>query len=258
MASRSGKRDTLLKTYGKRSASIAKIPEGPPTKRRCTAENAQDDTRVDRLPDSEVDSVPSMTFSSSPAAMSEPKRAKTASEAKLQKSSILCYFQPIPIDMPSKPAKTIEVAILEDDHCQLESSPTYDRRRKTRLLRVRSAPSSNGPTEPTTGIATTKTATLEPTLRRSRYKRPLQDVNGNTTKQSSTRPKDNLEPTRNLQPKSKAAVQMTLNISMTPAFSDCRLCDMIWNPLYPDDVKFHERRHRLALRKQRKEELDKL
>lgn len=54
------------------------------------------------------------------------------------------------------------------------------------------------------------------------------------------------------------AMQTTLNISSQAAFAECKVCDMVWNPLYPDDVKYHDKRHRALLRRKRRLEEEKL
>ncbi|GAO13518.1 hypothetical protein UVI_02016060 [Ustilaginoidea virens] len=48
--------------------------------------------------------------------------------------------------------------------------------------------------------------------------------------------------------KHSPVVQTTLNISSRAAFAECKLCDTVWNPLYPDDVKYHEKRHKTVVR----------
>jgi hypothetical protein len=53
--------------------------------------------------------------------------------------------------------------------------------------------------------------------------------------------------------KSLSAVQTTLNISNQAAFSECKVCDTVWNPLYPDDVKYHTKRHAAHLRSKKRE-----
>lgn len=50
-----------------------------------------------------------------------------------------------------------------------------------------------------------------------------------------------------------STVQTTLNLSAQAAFSECKICNTVWNPLYPDDVKFHTKQHAAVLRARRKE-----
>jgi hypothetical protein len=54
------------------------------------------------------------------------------------------------------------------------------------------------------------------------------------------------------------AVQTTLNLSSQAAFSECKVCNTVWNPLYPDDVKFHTKQHAAVLRARRKEKENEL
>ncbi|KAG6015098.1 hypothetical protein E4U54_004251 [Claviceps lovelessii] len=58
--------------------------------------------------------------------------------------------------------------------------------------------------------------------------------------------------------KRSPGVQTTLNISSRAAFAECKVCDTVWNPLYPDDVKYHDKRHKALLRRERKKEAEKL
>jgi hypothetical protein len=49
--------------------------------------------------------------------------------------------------------------------------------------------------------------------------------------------------------KSAPTVQTTLNLSTQPAFTECRICNMVYNPVHPNDVRLHTRRHRKALQR---------
>jgi hypothetical protein len=52
----------------------------------------------------------------------------------------------------------------------------------------------------------------------------------------------------------KATVQTTLALTDDPAFTICKDCDMLYNPLNEKDKKDHTRRHATALRKKREKE----
>jgi hypothetical protein len=43
--------------------------------------------------------------------------------------------------------------------------------------------------------------------------------------------------------KSAPTIQTTLNISAQPAFAECKICSIVYNPLHPNDVKLHSKRH---------------
>lgn len=58
--------------------------------------------------------------------------------------------------------------------------------------------------------------------------------------------------------KASPTVQTTLNISMQAAFSECKVCDTVWNPLYPDDVKYHQKQHAAVLRRKKRLEESEL
>ncbi|PHH83063.1 hypothetical protein CDD82_3721 [Ophiocordyceps australis] len=53
-----------------------------------------------------------------------------------------------------------------------------------------------------------------------------------------------------------ATVQTTLNLSTKAPFAECKVCDTVWNPLYPGDVKYHSRRHATVLRAMRRKQDD--
>jgi hypothetical protein len=69
-------------------------------------------------------------------------------------------------------------------------------------------------------------------------------------------------PTR--KPPSGPKIQTTLNLSTKLPFKECKLCDTVYNPLHPADVKLHQAMHERALRssglalggKKRKRELE--
>ncbi|KFH48259.1 hypothetical protein ACRE_008510 [Hapsidospora chrysogenum ATCC 11550] len=46
-------------------------------------------------------------------------------------------------------------------------------------------------------------------------------------------------------------VQTTLNLSSRPAFDECTVCNTVWNPLCPDDARYHSRRHATVVRRER-------
>jgi hypothetical protein len=58
--------------------------------------------------------------------------------------------------------------------------------------------------------------------------------------------------------KAAPTVQTTLNISSRAAFSECRVCDTVWNPQYPDDVRYHTKRHAAVLRGKKRKEASEL
>ncbi|KAK2057223.1 hypothetical protein LY76DRAFT_606413 [Colletotrichum caudatum] len=48
--------------------------------------------------------------------------------------------------------------------------------------------------------------------------------------------------------KPAATVQTTINLSSKPAFMECKICRILYNPLHPPDVKYHSQRHAAFLR----------
>lgn len=45
-----------------------------------------------------------------------------------------------------------------------------------------------------------------------------------------------------------APVQTTINLSTKSTFEECKICQIVFNPLHPPDVKFHTKKHKAILR----------
>ncbi|ROT42015.1 hypothetical protein SODALDRAFT_5242 [Sodiomyces alkalinus F11] len=43
-------------------------------------------------------------------------------------------------------------------------------------------------------------------------------------------------------------IQTTINLSTKPAFEECKMCHIVYNPLHPKDVRYHTKRHKAILR----------
>jgi hypothetical protein len=56
------------------------------------------------------------------------------------------------------------------------------------------------------------------------------------------------EPLKLSNSKPSSGVQTTINISSKASFSECKVCDTVWNPFYADDEKYHKKRHAAVLR----------
>jgi hypothetical protein len=89
-------------------------------------------------------------------------------------------------------------------------------------------------------------------------RQPLDDHNDSIGNEQRRHPSDAIsaqpERRRSARRKVQPTVQTTLNISSRAAFSECRICDTVWNPMYPDDVKYHVKRHQAVVRAKRKRE----
>lgn len=157
------------------------------------------------------------------------------------KGSILSYFKRVEVQ-PVKVQKT-EVPHEEAEEEAGVSAPRAKRRR-TRILRVRTTSTGTSETEEAPEDAQEESSKAKQADARSK-RAPLEETATTGNKQQ--------EPERSKSAKRTSApsVQMTLNISPQAAFSECKVCDTVWNPLYPDDVKYHQKRHAAVLRKSR-------
>ena len=252
----SRKRDKPLRTYGRKSTST---PE-PPTKRARTETEPKKRSSLERScsktkkwadEDEEVNITGAATLATEEATVlvQQPSR-----------SSILQYFQPM--SMQTKKA-TKDIKSEEEhgpDRVESLSTPqTCRSRRKPRLLRLRATSPPLAPPEEKTcfvdGDKRKTDASLHTGKRKSLHE--AADSLLNQERRDGTSP-DASPGQRTTLPKRSPTVQVqtTLNISSKAAFAECRVCDTVWNPLYPDDVKYHDKRHRLVMRAQKRKEDD--
>ncbi|KAM3511861.1 hypothetical protein MY11210_004479 [Beauveria gryllotalpidicola] len=252
----SRKRDKPLRTYGKRSTATPEPRSEPPAKRARTACTVLDGKNIKPLgfvvPEDFVPTVVSV-FKAKPQPTAEQGQGKhLLSKPELNpsaKRSILNYFRPTTHLIPITPVKA---NTLPDAGPVEEKTDQPVARPKRRLLRIRLNQSiaCNDETD--------------------------QDQD-HSRKSDKDEPKDVIEGILQLRPKrrlgggggsagsdcrrvrrkpSSAEVQTTLNISSQAAFSECTMCDTVWNPLYPDDVKYHTKRHAAHLKTKKKREDD--
>lgn len=61
---------------------------------------------------------------------------------------------------------------------------------------------------------------------------------------------------RKTQPKRKDGVQTTLSLAIgsSAGMRECKLCDTVYNPFHPEDVKVHAKRHAVVVKRERKAE----
>lgn len=61
---------------------------------------------------------------------------------------------------------------------------------------------------------------------------------------------------RKTQTKRKDGVQTTLSLAIgsSAGMRECKLCDTVYNPFHPEDVKVHTKRHAAAVKRERKSE----
>ncbi|POR31594.1 Uncharacterized protein TPAR_08191 [Tolypocladium paradoxum] len=257
----SRKRDKPLRTYGRRSISTPEPRGEPPSKR---ARLGADDPARDGNALAPTQSEPSPKDRASGQAHKDHQSSAQSVQGEAPKpSSILSYFKPL---LPR------ERGVLSTDTVEgpkeLAPSPlpsTANRpKRKPRLLRLRatSSPLSDAPRDPIDGQSQgdadeRKRDGCDEDNGSSRKDRsgPLRDGGDNRLNQTKGgKSSDETRPSRTAKTKKAPTVQMTLNLSAQAAFAECRVCDTVWNPLYPDDVRYHSKRHATVMRAKRKQE----
>ncbi|KAJ6441081.1 Cwh43p [Purpureocillium lavendulum] len=251
----SRKRDKPLRTYGKRSTATPEPRGEPPAKKVRTEEK-----------DAELD-APSSTSpfvaatERAPSDTSEPPRVPDEERPKQDRrksASILNYFKPVLQAQRAVPSSE------EDPHASAEPPSVQTRlRRRTRLLRIRAT--SSPLSDALEGNAETRNQATNDKKRQDgneeegsandddpRRGKPLHESGENLLNQIRSGDED---PAAKLGGATKAktpSVQTTLNISAQAAFAECKVCDTVWNPLYPDDVKYHAKRHAAVAKAKRK------
>ena len=243
------KRDRPLRTYGKRQQPTTNATNEPPTKRRRSTFAEEHE----RSPTSVTDARSTKSAADDGGRATEiPKGGR----AKAAKSTILTYFKPA---QPIRPQPTAE----EYGAVQLRASdaprPT---RRKSRLLRIRATAANRSETISEHPAGRSEASEHEQCDEEEGESREGGGRNvsargplGDCDKDKLNRPREegsvSDESKRQDAKKAKKcspSVQMTLNISPQAAFSECKVCDTVWNPLFPDDVKYHQKRHAAVLR----------
>lgn len=65
---------------------------------------------------------------------------------------------------------------------------------------------------------------------------------------------------RKTQPKRKDGVQTTLSLAIgsSAGMRECKLCDTVYNPFHPEDVKVHSKRHAIAVKERRSDSISGL
>ncbi|KAI8718312.1 Zf-C2H2-3 domain-containing protein [Fusarium sp. LHS14.1] len=234
-----------LRTYGKRGTTRENSPREPsPKKRRISTEATSLKKQNTKEDDEESPSLPKIT-----AAGGKDSTKPTASDSKspkdvVKKGSILNFFKPV-----SSSSSTVAPSPKSDEPQPQSTPPSsppqpprIETRRKPRILRF------GGPSLPTVNNEETESDAQDDEEAEGNRKEgkgptrsPLKEQH--TTNTTATKPKK-------LKPQT---VQTTLNISSQAPFSECKVCNTVWNPLYPDDVKYHTKQHAAVLRARKKE-----
>ncbi|KAL7959392.1 hypothetical protein V8C34DRAFT_280074 [Trichoderma compactum] len=241
------KREKPLRTYGRQTSTPEAQSEPPLKKQRLSAPKQKEEKPVS--PADGSDDIPKPTD----AAVTAASEAKTTRDGPHQskkdtraqspkKSSILSYFKPAPQkpkdDPPSQSHAGGPIA-------PEESPKRRPSKRKPRLLKIKA----------TTHDTTPDHSSQESDSQSLRPRHLLQNGTSNTTEttlSSSTSPSPTPGQRKSSSKTRPPSIQTTLNISAQAAFSECKICNTVWNPLYPDDVKFHNKTHKAVLRAQKR------
>ncbi|RGP65925.1 vacuolar er assembly vma12 [Fusarium longipes] len=234
-----------LRTYGKRSTRDDSPRETSLKRRRPSPE-----TTASKDTEKEAQSLPKIVSE-------ETKNAAectTATSKSVKKGSILSFFKPIPSSSTAASSPKSDEPEAGSSPPSSPPPPRIETRKKPRLLRFRGAslPSLDGENteddnQAEEGIEAKEEGGSKP-------KRPALRENSSNRESSSSS-----DMKAGKKGKSKAStVQTTLNLSSQAAFSECKVCNTVWNPLYPDDVKFHTKQHAAVLRARRKEKENEL
>lgn len=212
------KREKVVRTYGKRSQET----HGEPTAKR---RKAADEEKAEVM---SVVGIAAKEEKIKNVAIQEQEVAERCEEREPQANkkkggSILNFFRPLPPKL--KPVPPISQRETTEEP---PASPDIPKPRKApRTLRLR--PSSTLQNPPDSSSEKEEEETPINKIRAIANDRKTQIVHDQ---------KDKHKPT----------FQTTLNISSQAAFSECKVCDSVWNPLFPDDVKYHTKRHAAVLR----------
>ncbi|KAL7817608.1 hypothetical protein V8C44DRAFT_321208 [Trichoderma aethiopicum] len=288
------KRAKPLRTYGRQPSAPETQSEPPLKKLRLSALKQQDQQQEEKprsTPESSHDppereaTPPAPSFKTKAATHdASPNQIKPAAKcAPSSKGSILSYFKPTPASSKPKdetqsppPPPQESNPQPEDEQSTPPDSPPKRKqplRRKPRLLKIKpnthdplDEPSEEQDESPHPSDETTpqSSTTLNAHTKASKSNTSASSTSTSTPPSPSSpsrktslgnhqKPRPSKRP-----PPSSSAVQTTLNISAKAAFSECKICDTVWNPLYPDDVKFHNKTHKAVLRAQRKRLMDEL
>ncbi|WYZ43267.1 hypothetical protein EsH8_VI_000966 [Colletotrichum jinshuiense] len=189
-----------------------------------------------------------------------PPAHPTPPSSNIPKSSILSYFKPCRSSSAtesSDPLSDSEKLV----HTPPSSPPVFKKIKEPRRLRLRLStpillPSDkveNAKDENEEGHDTNEQGARR-VLRPRRGVKGLQMVdNHEANEQKTDTETSHIVPKRPpLRSKPVATVQTTINISSKPTFMECKTCRIVYNPLHPNDVKYHSQRHAAFLRSRAK------
>lgn len=233
-----------MRTYGRQPTATPEPRSEPPAKRARTIYALPGDKNVKPLG---INVPHGSTPVSAPVKQKQPAaeedRENQPPAKRGTKRSILSYFKPVTTHLTPITSNVANVQPATETTEEKTTQPTP--RPKRRLLRIR----SNQSIESDGDVADDEKEPELPSEKSREEVRPLRKRRLNTSG-VATRSR------RVRQRMATAEVQTTLNISNQAPFSECKICDTVWNPLYPDDVKYHTKRHAAHLRAKKKQEDD--
>lgn len=250
------KRDKMLRTYGRKGTTTPEARSSPTKKRVRFATEVQEQEIYKNEPPSACRRRPTRPDEDEEAPEATPTKSDAGTPSTPAKHTILNYFKPVsPSPTAAKAVKRPREEIDESESPLPVSKPT----KRRRLLSVRpsrfltDAPSSDADDEGANdarrrAAAKTKTPKEEST--------PLQE--GGEALHNRRPLVDSAPGDKKARKEATSQVQTTLNISSKGTITECKVCDTVWNPLYPDDVKYHTKRHAAHLRAATKKQAEEL
>lgn len=277
------KRDKPLRTYGRQTSTPEAQSEPLSKKARLSAPREEQQQRRDKStpPDGVTKSNDNTTAAGASEAAHEQdtsaqnnKTDKTGES--LKRGSILSYFKPaLQIPKAAAPSQQPQDSPPEEEPApspQSSLKPKQPAKRKPRLLKIKATTIHEPSDQSSSSSSSQETDNHAPPKRRGRP--PLKSTISNApavtpeatssnkdtiSSSSSSSPSPTEKPTTKPKKKpSPPSIQTTLNISAQAAFSECKICNTVWNPLYPDDVKYHTKTHKAVLRAEKKRKMDEL
>ncbi|KAG5990915.1 hypothetical protein E4U43_004159 [Claviceps pusilla] len=266
------KREKPLRTYGRKCTSSAPESRGePPAKKARSGSPAVHTPASTRL----VVLIPA-----APDPIFEHDTLSFPATEGVSRSSILSYFQPLPAasrpqshshshsqsqsQSPRDADRQADPALLPVTNNKNAMPCARQHGRKARLLKIRGPslpPDVSSEEDPDLADDGADSTTTSPSRDDGAGRTsPSTSQTGSSRDELSLRlHRDRHKDGRRWRSSKRApVVQTTLNISSRAAFAECKVCDTVWNPLYPDDVKYHDKRHKALLRRERKKEAEKL
>lgn len=252
-----------LRTYGKRSASVPEDQsEAPSKKRRTSTADTRSQSATPRTQQPDASTVAAVAPSKQQDGTKSIASPGIKAPVAIKKGSILNYFKPLPSPSPitSSSPNSDEVRPTSTPP---SSPPTVQprARRKPRILRFRgtSLPRMGSQESDHEREGDSRTVQSDDEGERRSPRRPLKDESESVLNQLPTNDATvDTQKKKLSRSKSAPTIQTTLNISSQAAFSECKVCNTVWNPLHPDDVKYHMKQHASVLRAKRKDKENEL